>query len=273
MSNIDLREEFSLGATTMEQVIVELPQVDAPVYHRFGPGIYIREVHVKAGAFIVGHKHRQEHANILLQGKVMLFGDDGGVTTLEAPFYFVAKAGRKSAYILEDMVWQNIYATDETNVDKLEEMFFEKTEFAVSYEAEKFAKECSEAEEARQDYELFLKEHSLTEEVVQDIMANLPTYDFNEPNTLRITQSAIQGVGMFTSAPIAKGTLICKAIDNGLRTPAARYINHSNKPNCGFVKLGESVYVQALTDISGCAGGNKGTELLVNYRDSLKVEV
>ena len=31
-------------------------------------------------------------------------------------------------YILKDMVWQNIYATDETDVEKLEAMFLDKSQ-------------------------------------------------------------------------------------------------------------------------------------------------
>jgi hypothetical protein len=38
---------------------------------------------------------------------------------------FVGKPGRKVAYIIETVVFQNIYATDETDIEKLENMFVE----------------------------------------------------------------------------------------------------------------------------------------------------
>ena len=40
---------------TLEAVFLEQPQVDCPVVHRFGPGIYIREVTIPAGALSIGH--------------------------------------------------------------------------------------------------------------------------------------------------------------------------------------------------------------------------
>src|SRR3990167_5411984 len=38
----------------MEQYCLKKEQVECPVYHRFGPGIYIREVHIPAGTFAIG---------------------------------------------------------------------------------------------------------------------------------------------------------------------------------------------------------------------------
>jgi hypothetical protein len=38
---------------------------------------------------------------------------------------FIGKPGRKVAYILETVVFQNVYATEETDIEKLENMFIE----------------------------------------------------------------------------------------------------------------------------------------------------
>jgi hypothetical protein len=101
------------------------PQVDCIEKHHFGPGIYVKEVTMPAGSVIVGKPHKVEHLCIMLQGRMKLVKEDGEVIEVSAPATFVGKPGRKIAYIIETVVFQNIYATDETDVEKLELMFIE----------------------------------------------------------------------------------------------------------------------------------------------------
>ena len=102
-----------------------MPQVKCIEKHHFGPGMYVKEVTMPAGSIIVGKPHKTEHLCILLQGKMKLVKEDGEVIELVAPATFVGKPGRKIAYIIETVVFQNIFATDETDVEKLEHMFVE----------------------------------------------------------------------------------------------------------------------------------------------------
>ena len=102
-----------------------MPQVECIEKHHFGPGMYVKEVTMPAGSIIVGKPHKTEHLCILLQGKMKLVKEDGEVIELVAPATFVGKPGRKIAYIIETVVFQNIFATDETDVEKLEHMFVE----------------------------------------------------------------------------------------------------------------------------------------------------
>jgi len=102
-----------------------MPQVECIEKHHFGPGMYVKEVTMPAGSIIVGKPHKTEHLCILLQGKMKLVKEDGEVIELVAPATFVGKPGRKIAYIIETVVFQNIFATDETDVKKLEHMFVE----------------------------------------------------------------------------------------------------------------------------------------------------
>lgn len=110
-----------------EQKCLKLPQVECPIVHRFGPGIYIREMFIPAGTFVIGHHHNFENTNIMLKGRLTLLNEDGTTTELTAPFFYVGKPGRKMAYIHEDVVWQNIYATDERDIEKLESQFITKS--------------------------------------------------------------------------------------------------------------------------------------------------
>jgi hypothetical protein len=105
----------------------DMPLIECEERHHFGPGIYIKEVTMPAGAVIVGKVHKVEHMCIMLTGRMILVQEDGTKTELVAPATFVAKPGRKVAYIIDTTVFQNIYATDETDVEKLENMFVDNS--------------------------------------------------------------------------------------------------------------------------------------------------
>jgi hypothetical protein len=103
-----------------------LPQVTCTVYHHFAPGFCIREMHIPAGTFLIGHAHKHGLANMFVKGKVRLL-NEGVWCELHAPFFFVGKPGRKAALALEDSIWQNIIVTDETDINRIEELFVEKS--------------------------------------------------------------------------------------------------------------------------------------------------
>jgi len=102
-----------------------MPQVECTEKHYFGPGMYVKEVTMPAGSVIVGKPHKTTHLCVMLQGRMELLKDDGSIVELVAPATFVGKPGRKIARIIETVVFQNIFATDETDVEKLEHMFVE----------------------------------------------------------------------------------------------------------------------------------------------------
>ena len=112
----------------------QLPQVDCQTKHYFGPNIYIREVTMPAGTVVIGKPHKQEHMCVMLQGRMVVVKDDGTKQELVAPLTFVGSAGRKVAYILETTIFQNIMATDETDIDVLENMFIDNTQPALEGE-------------------------------------------------------------------------------------------------------------------------------------------
>lgn len=106
----------------------EFPVIQCEEKHHFGPGLYIKEVTMPTGAVVVGKPHKVEHMCIMLSGKMILVNEAGERKELVAPMTFVAQPGRKVAYILETVVFQNVYATDETDVEKLENMFVDNSQ-------------------------------------------------------------------------------------------------------------------------------------------------
>jgi len=102
-----------------------MPQAQCVEKHHFGPGIYVKELTMPAGSIVIGKPHKTEHLCVMLQGRMKFLKQDGELVELVAPMTFVGKPGRKVAYIIETVVFQNIFATDETDIEKLENMFVE----------------------------------------------------------------------------------------------------------------------------------------------------
>lgn len=99
--------------------MLTLPQVECPVTHHFAPGVYTREIFMPAGSFIIGHKHKTEHLNCILQGRARVMMN-GVIHDYVAPCIFKSGAGvRKVLYIQEDCRWATVHPTHETDLDKL----------------------------------------------------------------------------------------------------------------------------------------------------------
>ena len=94
--------------------------------HIFSPGLYLREITIPKNKIIIGHHHKQQHLNIFLQGKMILFSTDGSRKVVTAPMVFTGNPGRKMAFAIEESKWMNVYATDETDINKLELAYIDK---------------------------------------------------------------------------------------------------------------------------------------------------
>jgi hypothetical protein len=267
MSNLaTLEDDFPITAEYLTPIFMEMPQAPCSVYHRFGPNIYIRELHMKAGTMAIGHKQRFEHINILLKGKVQMFNDDNSVLVLEAPLFFIGSPGRKVGLVLEDVVWQNIYSTSETDITTLENLFLDKSELGYAVVLNTLTVE--EVSSAQKDYLNVLTELNITEEEIQKQVELEYDVTYVLPSNIRITDSQIHGKGVFITSPCNAGDVLAYGRLNSIRTAIGRYTNHSGIPNCQVKLLdnGDAVLV-ALVDLVGCLGGNVGQELTIDYRN------
>jgi hypothetical protein len=228
---------MSLAAYTLNELVVaakKIPQAAMPVIHHFGPGIYMRELHIPADTFAIGRKHRFEHTNILLEGMIVLLDehDDGVGSIVSAPAIWTAPAGQKKVYVVTDAVWLNVFSTNETDPYALECMLVEQDE---------------------------------TEPTVQH---NMPVPWKTEQNTMRyssivtVRPSPIHGMGVFLTFPVNDGDIIADA------ERYESYLNHSQQPNAALRIIDGRTWIVAIKDIEGCIGGGPGTELTINYCSS-----
>lgn len=265
--------QVAISIPHLEQEMLAMPQAEVPVVHRFGPGIYIREVTLRAGTIAIGHAQKHEHTNLMLTGAVAMLKDDGSVQVLRGPLFFVGQPGRKVGYVIEDTVWQNIYATDEKDIDKLEEMFLDKSEQWKSDHEARIEADRLENAWVRNDFLEVISYAGFSPDVVRaqseftDDVVPMPTA-FEGVVTVR--PSTIEGRGVFASHPFEAGHVIGPATLGGKRTPLGRYTNHHPVPNAAMLKDEHgNVWAVAIRRIAGCSGGNQGEEVTIDYRQVL----
>jgi hypothetical protein len=82
----------------------------------------------------LGHAHKKTTLNVLLKGKMAIIVN-GQSKIIEGPFIFNSEPGRKFACAIEDCIFQNIHATDKTNLDEIERQeFIEKKRYLEKQE-------------------------------------------------------------------------------------------------------------------------------------------
>ena len=92
-----------------------------PLKHTFSDGIYVREITIPAGLFVVGKIHKHDHPNFLLSGEVIVVTEDG-IEELKGPLSIISKAGTKRAlYSKTELVWITVHANP-TNTECLKEL-------------------------------------------------------------------------------------------------------------------------------------------------------
>lgn len=107
---------------------VYLAQTDLKHIDYFSYGLYARELYIPKDITVVGKLHKYPQMNILTKGKLLVSVDDE-IKILEAPYVICSPAGTKRiAHALEDSVWITIHATEETDVNKIEQHFIAQTE-------------------------------------------------------------------------------------------------------------------------------------------------
>jgi hypothetical protein len=120
---MDVRE----AVEQIEDAMQGLPPAFLPIKHYFANGMYAREMTMPAGTIVTGAIHKTTHFCILSQGRVHVMSEDG-IEELVAPAIIISQPGTKRAiHALEDTVWTNIHATNETDLDKLVEELTEST--------------------------------------------------------------------------------------------------------------------------------------------------
>ena len=269
-----MRGLMSKGIEQAERTMLQHQQADCPVVHHFGPGVYIRELYLKAGTFAIGHRQKFEHMNVVLKGRVLMMQNDGSVIEVSGPATFVGQPGRKLGYVVEDTVWQNVYATNVRDVPTLEDMFMDKSADWHEVDVLKARMRHASQQHARDDFYAMLQETGFSAATVRQ--QSVDTSDQVQMPvgswSFKTGQSPIQGIGIFLTADCSAGYVVGPARLSGMRTPLGRYTNHSPTPNTRMEKTPNGdIYLVLTRDVAGCRGGEDGEEVTIDYRQALSL--
>ncbi|MBT8342938.1 MAG: SET domain-containing protein-lysine N-methyltransferase [Desulfatitalea sp.] len=265
-------ENEVIGKKQIDEVtklMLDLPQADCPVAHYFGDRIYIRQVMFPAGNFAIGHIQKYDQMNIFVAGKVAMIQADGTVKEMAAPMVFNGMAGQKMGFILEPVIWLNVYPNPDNcrNIDELESRWLDKSD------AWKMP-ESADRNEDRIDFKNMLKSFNCTEDQVVAESVFDTNLDDEYWTVLSIRPSMIHGAGIFTSWPINKDEIIAPLIIDGKRTTLVKFINHAKDPNTKLVRFDNGdITLLAARDISGCKGGDRGEEITIDYRQYITMRL
>lgn len=104
-----------------------LAEPNCPLTHHFAPGAYGREIFIPQGMLVVGKIHKHAHLNILSQGHVLVYTEQGP-EEFSAPRTWVSEPGTKRVvYAVSDVRWTTVHVTTETNLAVIEEFVIAKT--------------------------------------------------------------------------------------------------------------------------------------------------
>lgn len=104
----------------IEAVLKNLPQVELPLRHCFGNGVYVREMTAPKDSIIIGKMHKFRQVNIVVRGDISVLAEDGW-KRLKSGEMFESPAGvKRAAFTHEETVWTTICGTQETDIEKAE---------------------------------------------------------------------------------------------------------------------------------------------------------
>jgi quercetin dioxygenase-like cupin family protein len=127
-ANVATTEGIALAARLEQAIRNELPLIDGEVVNHFSHGVYGRELRVPAGSVIVGHIHKFENMNVLLEGEMTVITEDGP-KVVGPGFLIVSPPGTKrAAYAHTACRWLTVHGTHEKDIEQIERQFIVHTE-------------------------------------------------------------------------------------------------------------------------------------------------
>jgi len=115
----DLRSKID----QLESVMFEMKehQIHIEPKHYFSHGLYAREIFIPKGTTLTGKIHKFGHINMISKGDISVL-TESGIERIVAPATIISSPGTKRVgFAHEDTIWTTFHATEETDVDKIED--------------------------------------------------------------------------------------------------------------------------------------------------------
>ncbi len=100
-----------------------------PITNNFTDGLYMRQMKMKAGSFVISAIHHTNHFWFLLSGKVVVQADNETIEHIAPCWSYSLKGTKRLIKCLEDCVWINVIAnpSDTRDMKAIEDNFFSMT--------------------------------------------------------------------------------------------------------------------------------------------------
>jgi len=100
--------------------MLDMPQRECPLIHRFAPGMYIREILIPKDTLLTTLMHLTTHPFFIMKGDVSVWYHDIPVQRYQAPYTGITQAGtRRMLFAHEDTIWSTCHITDLTDPDEI----------------------------------------------------------------------------------------------------------------------------------------------------------
>ena len=128
-------EDFRKSILAFEEKFKNMPGIETgakleaicPLKHTFVPGAYIREIFMPKGSMITSKIHKIKHPYFVMSGSCLVMTEKG-IFIITAPYQGITEPSTKRLlYMYEDTVWITVHATNETDLEKIEEQIIAKT--------------------------------------------------------------------------------------------------------------------------------------------------
>lgn len=115
----------------LTKIVAAMPQCQLPLTHEFEAGIYRRTMRAPSQCVIVGDVHALPSVTRLVSGKIIIWDAANGTQVLTGPCQTQSAAGvQRIGFTQTEIVWQEEFATKETDLDKLETLLRRRKEIA-----------------------------------------------------------------------------------------------------------------------------------------------
>tara|TARA_R110000782_G_scaffold209894_1_gene298050 strand:- start:118 stop:957 length:840 start_codon:yes stop_codon:yes gene_type:complete len=238
-----------------EKIAKEMPQVDIPVNHYIHGGMYGREITIPKDTILTGMIYKFDHFDIMISGDITVSTDGEEPKRLTGFNVFNGLSGKKRAgYAHEDTHWITFHPSEGVNGDEIQsdltaESFEELESFYIDVN--------------RIDYLNFVDSIDMTQEEITKQVENTADINSDDLDGAYVSDSQIQGKGLFSYLTFLPGETIAPARVGNTRTNAGRYCNHALFANAEIIITESGADLVALKNIE------ESDEITVNYRHVL----
>lgn len=140
---INIRQEIDNLEARIKQIPGHGENDCLPLKHKFAEGMYVREIFIPKGMLVVGKIHKKSNPVFVMSGDISIFSEKG-LKRFKGGDYLISQPGSKRVgYAHEDTTWVEVFATHETDLEKLEEELIAKNFNELTHEDQHFIYEVS----------------------------------------------------------------------------------------------------------------------------------